>query len=342
MTRDKRPTILDVAAKAGVSKSTVSLVLQDSDLVKKETRETVERAMRALNYVRNRAAVTLRGSGTGLIGLVINDLRNPFFTEFAASAQMTLAEHGFATVIANCDEDAAQQDRTLRTMLEHDVAGLMISPSYGGPEDGLRVVEAAGVPALQVLRRVETSAAPLPFFTFDYANGCRLATQHLLDKGLKRIAFVGGTQGRQITEDRMTGYANAMAERGLTPLPLHGRPSRAFGREMARQIMTERPDLQGAVCFNDLVALGMLSGLAEAGRRPGEDFAVIGFDDIEEARLSFPALTTVRCNVSQFGRLAAEHLMQRITDPSSRLEDRTLPVELVVRGSDALTAATDH
>ena len=128
MGSDKRPTIKDVAAHAKVSKSTVSLVLQNSDQVKTETREAVNASMLALGYVRNRAAATLRGSGTGLIGLVINDLRNPFFTEFAASVQMALADRGFATVIANCDEDPAIQTRTIRSMMEHDVAGFMISP----------------------------------------------------------------------------------------------------------------------------------------------------------------------------------------------------------------------
>ena len=106
---DKRPTIKDVARHAGVSKSTVSLVLQKSPLVKTETREAIEASIRALGYVRNKAAATLRGAGTGLIGLVINDLRNPFFTEFAASAQMSLSEHGYATVIANTDEDPGLQ-----------------------------------------------------------------------------------------------------------------------------------------------------------------------------------------------------------------------------------------
>ena len=96
----KRPTIKDVAARAGVSKSTVSLVVQKSALVAEDTKAVVEQAMRELNYVRNRAAATLRGSSTGLVGLIINDLKNPFFTEFAASVQMALLDRGFATVIA--------------------------------------------------------------------------------------------------------------------------------------------------------------------------------------------------------------------------------------------------
>ena len=222
METDKRPTIKDVAAHARVSKSTVSLVLQNSSQVKEETREAVNASMRALGYVRNRAAATLRGSGTGLIGLVINDLRNPFFTEFAVSVQMALAERGFATVIANCDEESAIQNRTIHSMLEHGVAGFMISPCYGDAIDGFRAIERTGLPALQVLRQVKTGAKPLPFFSHDYAEGSRLAARHLLDQGIEKIAFVGGIEGREITTERMSGYVSEMAERGLPTVILKG------------------------------------------------------------------------------------------------------------------------
>ncbi len=125
---EKRLTIKDVAQHAGVSKSTVSLVLQNSPLVKKETRAAVKDSIKAINYVYNRAAANLRGSATGLIGLVINDLRNPFFTEFATSAQMTFSKHGYATVIANTDERPEIQNQVISSMLEHGVSALLISP----------------------------------------------------------------------------------------------------------------------------------------------------------------------------------------------------------------------
>ena len=117
----RRPTIIDVAREAGVSKSTVSLVLRQSPLVKAATRRDVEAAMDRLGYVRNRSAAALRGGGAGLVGLVINDLRNPFFAEFAASAQMELARAGYATVIANTDEDPDVQASVTLSMLEHGV-----------------------------------------------------------------------------------------------------------------------------------------------------------------------------------------------------------------------------
>ena len=125
---DKRPTIIDVATLAGVSKSTVSLVLQQSPLVREETREDVRRAMAQLGYVYNRAAANLRSSNAGLIGLVINDLRNPFFTEFATAVQMAISEAGYATVVANTDEDPMLQAQVVGSMIEHGVSALVISP----------------------------------------------------------------------------------------------------------------------------------------------------------------------------------------------------------------------
>ncbi|MEM1428255.1 MAG: LacI family DNA-binding transcriptional regulator [Pseudomonadota bacterium] len=333
MTTDKRPTIKDVAAHAGVSKSTVSLVLQNSALVKKETRDTINASMKALNYVRNRAAATLRGSGTGLIGLVINDLRNPFFTEFAASVQMEFHERGFATVIANCDEDPAIQEQTVRTMLEHEVSALVISPAYGDVRAAFDAVEAAGVPALQVLRRVDTRSERFPFFSHDYVGGSRLAVQHLLGQGFERIAFVGGIEDRDITRERMQVYLQEMAGRDLPVTYLPGRPTRRFGRDVAARILDDHPGVEAAICFNDLVALGLQAGLQERGRVVGTDFFLVGFDDIEEASFAYPPLTTVRCDVAAFGQRSAEVLLRQIEKGAPPPLEERLAVELVVRGS---------
>jgi LacI family transcriptional regulator len=329
---DKRPTIKDVAARAGVSKSTVSLVLQNSPLVKDETRARVREAARDLGYVRNRAAATLRGAGTGLIGLVINDLRNPFFTEFAAAAQMGFAKRGFATVIANSNEDPTLQQTLVAGMLEHDVSALLISPCYG-ENAAFEAIGRAGIPALQVLRKTDGPGTPLPFFSHDYAHGSVLAMGHLRDAGLRRIAFVGGIEGRDITAERQGGYLDGMRAMGVAPLILPGRPTRAFGRASAVRLLRDHPGIDAAICFNDLTALGLMSGLAEAGVRPGADMAVVGFDDIEEARLAHPPLTSIRCDIEAFGARAAEILLGWLETGSPPPPLPRAPVSLQARAS---------
>ena len=328
---DKRPTIIDVATRAGVSKSTVSLVLQHSPQVRHETRDIVRRAMADLGYVYNRAAATLRSANAGLIGVVINDLRNPFFTEFATSLQMALSARGYATVIANTDEDPALQAQVLGAMLEHGVSALIVSPAYGD-DAAFDAIARAGVPALQVLRQVADSDR-FPFAAPDYPTGSRLAVEHLLDVGAQNVAFVGGLAGRAVTQRRMSGYLDALAARGMTPLVLPGRPGRAFGRETARHLADVHPAVDAVLCFNDLTALGLLTGCAELGLEVGRRLRIVGFDDIEDCAQAFPALSSVRCDIAGFGRQMAETVLAWLEQDRPPPPETVTPVTLIARAS---------
>lgn len=324
----KRPTIHDVAREAGVSKSTVSLVLQDSPQIKAATRDAVRAAMGRIGYVYNRTAASLRQGKPGLIGLIINDLRNPFFAEFATSAQMALAERGFATVLANTDETADLQDQVLAGMLGHGVSAVVISPVAGGD---LTRLKAAGIPVLQVLRRGE-GGAEFPFAAPDFAKGGQMAALHLAMAGARAVAFAGGNPGERVTEERMRGYREVMGEMRRAPVILPGRPSRAFGRAAAGVLAREHPDVDAVICFNDLVALGLLSGLAGRGRKTGPRFRVVGFDGIEEAEQSFPQLTTVDCDIGGFGRRVAAMVLDWLEGKPPEAEVLH-PVKLVTRQS---------
>jgi LacI family transcriptional regulator len=328
---DKRPTIIDVATLAGVSKSTVSLVLQNSPLVRQETRDDVRQAMARLGYVYNRAAANLRSANAGLIGVVINDLRNPFFTEFATSLQMALSARGYATVLANTDEDPALQAQVVGAMLEHGVSALIVSPTYGD-ETAFDAIARANIPALQVLRQV-VATDRFPFAAPDYPTGSRLATEHLLAQGARHIAFVGGIEGRAVTQLRMSGYLDTVAARGLTPLHLPGRPGRAFGREAARRLADEHPSVDAVLCFNDLTALGLLTGCAELGRSIGDSLKIVGFDDIEDCAQVYPALSSVRCDIAGFGRRMAETVLEWLENDHRPPPETVTPVTLIPRAS---------
>lgn len=330
---ERRPTIIDVAERAGVSKSTVSLVLQQSPAVREETRAQVRAAMADLGYVYNRTAATMRSANAGMIGLVINDLRNPFFTEFATALQMALATRGYAAVLANTDEDAALQAQVIGAMIEHGVSALIVSPAYGADGSAFNAIERAGIPAMQVLRNIDARTRLFPFAAPDYRAGGHLAAEHLLAAGAQRIAFVGGLEGREVTRDRMSGYLAALQSRGLPPLVLPGRASRAFGRDAAAALLREHPEVDAVLCFNDLIALGMLSGCAEIGREVGKAFKVVGFDDIEECAQCYPALTTVRCDIARFGEVIARTVLEWLEDGVMPQPETRTPVELVIRAS---------
>ena len=187
----------------------------------------------------------------------------------------------------------------------------------------------AGIPALQVLRQV-ASTARFPFAGPDYETGSRLAAEHLVALGARRIAFIGGLEGRAVTQSRMSGYLAAMAG---APLVLPGRPTRAFGRDAAALLVRDHPEVDAVICFNDLVALGLLAGCAEIGRVVGPGFRVVGFDDIEECAHAFPPLTSIRCNVAAFGRSMAETVFSWIETGVPPPPETLTPVSLVPRAS---------
>jgi len=324
---------LDVAKKAGVSKSTVSLVLQGNDAVKEETRLAVRKAMADIGYVYNRSAATLRSASSGLIGLVINDLRNPFFTEFAALLQMELARNDFATVLANSDEDPALQTRMISSLVEHGVSGFIISPSYGDDEGAVSVLRSANTPTLQVFRALKSEGRGIPFIAPDYERGGRLAAEHLVEMGCKRIAFLGGLEGRPVTEERMSGYLALLAEMGVAPVVLTGQATRSFGKAMAAKLRADYPDVDGVICFNDLVALGVLSACPELGVKAGRDLRVVGFDDIEDCQDSYPPLTSVSCNIPDFAKSAAEQILAWVKDGVVPQMTARSPVQLIKRAS---------
>lgn len=332
MTGARRPTIIDVAKKAGVSKSTVSLVLQNSPSVRDETRQQVRTAMAEIGYVYNRSAANMRSSNAGLIGLVINDLRNPFFTEFAISLQMALSERGYSTVVANTDETPRLQDQVVSAMIEHGVSALVICPVYGR-SDTFDAIARSGIPAMQMLRRVDDRFDLFPFSAPDYLAGSRAAAAHLIGMGARRIAFVGGLEGRAVTEERKAGYLEVLHEHGMAPLVLTGRSSTEFGREAAKTLDADHPDVDAAVCFNDLVALGMLSGCHEIGRAVGRDFRIVGFDDIGEVAQTFPALSSVRCDIAGIGQQTARTVVDWLEDGKPPPPETRTAISLSIRAS---------
>ncbi len=328
-----RTTIKDVARHAGVSKSTVSLVLQNSDLVKKETRAKVERSIEALNYVYNRAAAKLRGVTTDLIGLLFNDLRNPYFAELAMSTQRELFNRGYATVVGNADENREIQSQVVQSMLEHGVSAILISPCYGTGLEFFERLERSGVPCLFLLRNLDPISQYFPFLSIEQERGGYLATRHLIELGTRKVAYVGGHAEGTVVIERVKGYQRAMDESELDILTWHDWPTRQYGRDMASVLITERPDIEAVVGFNDSVAHGLLAGFAKEGVKVGEDILLIGFDDLEESHLSFPTLSSIKCDTALFGRKAADMVYEWLVNDREPPKVTRKPVELVARQS---------
>jgi LacI family transcriptional regulator len=340
--RNGRATIVDVARLAGVSKSTVSLVISGSSLVAQSTRERVSDAMSELGYIYHRGAATLRGAKSGVIGMVINDLANPFFVELAIGIEEACQGGEFIPFLANVAENPVRQLQVIRSMREHGATGLVISPALGTAPAELRTL-VAGMPVVQVMRRLPGLKASL--VAPENKDGARKATAHLIAAGHKRIAFVGGVVSMVVREERLAGYRRALEEAGIPfdpSLVIETAITYSGGGGVVPQLLHLPEPATAALCYNDVVAIGLLRAFAAAGIVVGKEFAVIGFDDIDEARHTFPALTSVAVNGRNLGSRAAQLLMRQLASGKFEPETVLCPATLVVRAScgTALTHQT--
>jgi LacI family transcriptional regulator len=318
--RAGRVTIIDVARRAGVSKSTVSLVLSGSRLVAEATRVRVNGAMRALGYVYHRGAASLRASSSDLVGMVINDITNPFFAELTAGIEDALYRRGFTPILANTDENPDRQAQVLRAMREHSVAGIIISPARGTDTWTLAQQWPAHIPAVVTIRRMVGSS--LPYVGPDNQKGERFAAEHLLRLGHRRIAFIGG-DGRMTTrQERLAGWRDALNDWGLPAkesLIFEAPPTREGGQMAIERALAEARPPTAFVCYNDIVAMGATRALALRGIVVGRDIAVVGFDNIAAAEHNAPPLTTVSADTREMGIRCAESLLGLIRreDPAT-------------------------
>ena len=331
-----RVTVVDIAKAAGVSKSTVSLVLQNSSLVNDQTRSKVNIVMRELGYVYNRGAANLRQSGSNskIIGMVVNDLTNGFFAELAVGVDTVVQSAGFVQFLANTSESIDRQREVIASMREHGISGLIISPARGTAAVDFKSLVAAGIPVVLVVRNVP--GAKVSSLVSDNEAGIHAAVEHLVSLGHCRIAFVGGFPDTAVFEERLVGYRDAMISSGLgyhEDLVFAAAPSRAGGVEAITRAMRIAEKPTASVCFNDAVAFGVCDGLRTLRMEPGRDFAVIGFDDVIEAKAAVPALTTISVDPQGMGRRAAQILLKQINAGKAEAESIVSSVRLVMRES---------
>ncbi|OOG41350.1 LacI family DNA-binding transcriptional regulator [Rhodanobacter sp. C05] len=335
----RKTTLSDIATGCGVSRATVSLVLRGSPLVNKLTRAKVEKELRRQNYVYNRAAANLRRRSSSSIALILNDLANPFFAEFASGVDERLGEAGYVTLLGSTGESIEREQAVLRSLIEHGPAGIILSPAEGSDVSHVLAAVGGQTPLLLFNREVggnAPKAAHWDRLMLDNQRGARLATEHLIALGHRHIAFFGGHRDSSSCRERFAGYTEAMRAAGLLIKP-HWRvecaPNRVDAVVQCPALFARSPAPTAAVCYNDAVALGLMLGLCQRGMQPGHDFALTGFDNIAEAALGVPPLTTLAVAPRERGRQAAELILQRLHEPLSAPRYIIAPVQLMVRAS---------
>ena len=319
MTGRRSVTITDLAAAAGVSKSTVSLALQGSPRLRPGTIAKVAAVAKQLGYVYNRQAADLRRMASNIVGVVINDLSNPFFVELLTGIERRLAAAGYTTLMSHTGERTDVQASVLGSMREYHAAGFILCPALGTPNTLPREVRAWGVPLVIAMRPIRGVAHD--YVGCDYVAGMATATAHLLDLGHRRIALLGPRAAGAVYDLRRDGYLQALAEAGVAAadeLQIDVTPNRAGGRAGIRRALALAEPPSAVVCHNDVVAIGALGELGERGIEAGREFSVLGFDGIEAGAYTNPSLTTMNNQPAELGETAAGMLLERLDRPAAR------------------------
>lgn len=325
-------SIKDVAAKAGVSTTTVSRVLSHPTAVSTVLREQVEQAIAELGYRPNLAARRLRQQRASLVGLIVSDIRSPFFTDVGRAVEDMAYRHGLRLILCNTDEDPEKERSYLQLMADEQASGVILSPTL----EGLKRFDPSqwSFPVVMVDRAMPET--PVDRVLLDNRAAARRATEHLVAAGYRRLALMVGTHSTTGLE-RQKGFEEAMDAAGLAPAQImRVSPTRQAGAQ-ATTAMLESADKSAhpdaILATNGLLLMGAVHGIQSAGLRMPQDIGLAGFDNNDWTALPSVDVTVIAQPTYEIGRNAAELLMQRLDEPERPVRRVLLEGELVARGS---------
>lgn len=328
-----RPTIADVAKRAGVSSITVSRALRDPERVSPELRQLIDEAVRALNYVPDQNARALASARTDVIGVIIPSLTNNVFADVLRGIYDSVAQSPHQVQLGNSRYSPIEEERLLDTFLSQRPAALIVAGIDQTPRSRT-LLEAAGCPVVQIM---ELGDDPIDMMVgFSHRAAAQLVTTHLLEAGYRRIGFLGARMDPR-TQRRLEGYRAALMEADLydpqrvttTPTP----SSVTLGRDLLRDLLARMPDTDAVFCINDDLAIGALFECQRAALAVPERIGIAGFNDLEMMAAAWPALTSVRTPRYEIGKRAVEMARAAIAGkrPAERVVD--VGVELQIRAS---------
>lgn len=330
-----RPTIRQVAERAGVSTATVSRALSGTRTVSPELARRIDDAVTELGYSSNGIASSLRRSRTDTVGMVVPDITNPFFTALVKHVDHVLAQRGWQMLLCDAQSSSAVEADRLASLINRRVDGIIISPTNETDSGPAVRAAAARVPVVQIDRRARDTDTDWVGIDDDFAES--LIVAHLSELGVSNVAFVSATPTDSSTELRHAGLLKHAGQQGLQIDPgqvLLGEYSVEWGQKAGAEILSSghRPD--AVVCGNDLIALGVLQACREAGVTVPGEVVVTGFDDIPFAALSTPPLTTIEQPLGDIAVEGVRLLAQAIDGQATAQTIRaSLGSRLVIRQS---------
>jgi LacI family transcriptional regulator len=326
-------TILHVAKLAGVAPITVSRVVNNAPGVNPKTRERVNKAIAELHYVPNAMAKSLRSKKTQIIALVLTDVTNPFWTTIARGVEDTAAHNGFHVILCNTDENPEKESNYITVLLQRRIDGLILAPS-SGDRRRLLPLKRQDVPCILIDRQV--GGFKTDVVRSNGKEGARRLTEHLIGLGHRRIALIGGPAHVSTAEDRMAGYCQALQEHGIPieeSLIKQGSYKEENSFQFVKELLSVTPRPTAIFASNNLVGVGALQALREAGLQVPEDMALVCFDDIPQASAIYPFLTVCAQDPYKMGCVAANLLIDRITSNRRKTREVILDTKLIIRKS---------
>jgi LacI family transcriptional regulator len=327
------PTIQDVARQAGVAPITASRVINNSGYTSRSVRERVLQAVADLGYVPNTLARSLRSRKTDTLALIMSDITNPFFTTIARGVEDTASDAGYTVIFCNTDESEAEEQKYLNVLLQKRVDGILLVPAGSG-DRSIQSAREQNTPVVVIDRRVAGCAVDV--VRCDSEIGARNLTQLLISLGHQRIALLTGSAGVSTAEDRAIGFRKAMDAAGLSSenLVFHGSFTQTSGAEMLRQVLALKPRPTALFAANNFLAIGALNALREMGLRVPDDMALVSFDDLPAALVTFPFLTVASQPAYEMGCRATRRLIERLENlADDECREIILPTEIILRAS---------
>ena len=322
-------TLKNIAEIAGVSVNTVSRALNGKPDVNENTRQKILEVARKLGYVPNRSALSLKRQKTHIVGVIIEDNANPFWAEVLKGVESAAKRHGYHVILVNTSRNYQDEVEGIQMLLERRVDGILIAPNQEKYDD-LIELKRLGVPFVIMGRHIrEFESLDIPMVYSDEVKGGYTATKHLIERGCKRIAFIGAQSYNTASIERCIGYKEALKEAGIEvneDLVKTGGIEIEGGYKSVMELLENRIRFDGIFAYNDLMAFGVLKALKEVKMKVPGDVKVVGYDDIPYSSIITPSLTTVRIKKQMMGKSAFQIL-------SETRKTVVLSTKLVVRKS---------
>jgi len=312
-------TIKDIAKEAGVSIATVSLIRNGKDKhITEATRQRVKDVMKKYNYIPNAMAGSLVTRKTGIIGLVLPDITNPFFPGIARGAEDRANEEGYSLIFCNTDDKIEVEEKYIETLTSKMVDGIIIAHSSNSDRMS-EILKRCQIPIILIDRDFDSENV-LGKVLVKNRDGAFNAISHMVEKGYRRIAYLSGSLKTQTAMERLRGYKEALVEKNIQVddhLIKYGEYRAAWGKRGVEELLNENAEFDAVFCGNDLIAIGAMKELLRNGYRVPEDKGVMGFDDIYMAQMVEPELTTVKQPNYEMGYQAVDLLIQHLKEKKS-------------------------